>query len=346
MPPATMQAAVSRGPRRIEVDALSVPEPAHGEARIRIEACGICGSDLHLFGVGGLAPGLVPGHEFMGVVDALGEDVSNVSPGQRVAVEPFRTCGACAACRSGRGAICRDARLLGVHDPGGMAGFVSAPARRLFPVDANVPAAVAALAEPLSVSLHGIRRAGLCPGQRVLILGAGVVGLLTTLAARVLGAGEIWVSARHPHQAERAEALGAHRILSEAEAEPGALDALGRTRDVDVVVETVGGAANTLDAAAAAVRPGGAISVVGVFLGPVTLNTLPLLMKEATLAWSYCYEHGDDHADFADAVRILGEECDALRGLVSHQLPLADASRAFEVAGDRRAGALKVSLIP
>ena len=341
-----MQAAVSRGPRRIEIDTLPVPDPAPGEARIRIEACGICGSDLHLFAAGGLPPGQVPGHEMMGVVDALGEGVSNVRPGQRVAVEPFRTCGVCRSCRSGRGAICRDARLLGVHDPGGLAEFVTAPAARLFPVEDRVPSAVAALAEPLSVSIHGLHRAGFEPGSRVLVLGAGVVGLLSVLAARALGAGDVLVSARHPHQAERAEALGATRILSEAEAEPGALDALGREREIDLVVETVGGRANTLNAAGAAVRPGGAISVVGVFLEPVTLDAIPLLMKEATLAWSYCYEHGDERSDFADAVRILDEHLDAALSLVSHELPLAEVARAFDVAADRKAGALKVSLAP
>ena len=94
-----MQAAVSRGPGRIEIDSLPVPEPAAGEARVRVEACGICGSDLHLFGIGGLVPGLVPGHEFMGVVDAVGTGVTDVAAGQRVAVEPFRTCGTCAPCR-------------------------------------------------------------------------------------------------------------------------------------------------------------------------------------------------------------------------------------------------------
>ncbi len=341
-----MQAAVSKGPRRIEVDTVALPEPEPGDARIRIEACGICGSDLHLFGVGGLAPGLIPGHEFMGVVDAVGEGVANVAPGERVVVEPFRTCGTCRPCRSGQSAICRDARLLGVHAPGGMAGFTTAPAGRLFPIAASVPAPVAALAEPLSVSLHGIRRAGFEPGQRVLVLGAGVVGLLTAFAARALGAGEILVSARHPHQAERAEALGADRILSEAEAEPGALDALGRERDIDVVIETVGGTADTLNAAAAAIRPGGAISVVGVFMGPVTLNTIPLLLKENTLAWSYCYEHGEHGADFADAVRLLTEGTGAAREIVTHEVPLAEAPRAFELAADRQAGALKVSLQP
>jgi 2-desacetyl-2-hydroxyethyl bacteriochlorophyllide A dehydrogenase len=341
-----MHAAVARGPRRIEVDRMPVPDPGPGEVRVRIGACGICGSDLHLLEAGGLRPGLVPGHEMMGVVDALGPGVSGLEAGARVAVEPFRTCGACPACRAGRGNLCPDGRLLGVHAPGGLAEYAVAPAERLFAVPEDLPAPVAALAEPLAVSVHGLRRAAFSSGQRVLVLGAGAVGLLTVLAARALGAGEVWVSARHPHQARAAEAAGANRVLGEAEATPETLRSLGRSREVDVVVETVGGRADTLAAAGAAIRPGGTVSVLGLFLEPVSLDTIPLLMKEATLAWSYCYEHGDGGADFADAVSILDARREAAGRLVTHTVPLAEAPRAFSLAADRKAGAIKVSILP
>jgi len=172
------------------------------------------------------------------------------------------------------------------------------------------------------------------------------VGLLTVLAARALGAGEVIVTARHPHQAERAEALGADRVLREAEAEPMALAGLGDQREIDVVVETVGGAADTLNAAGVAVRPGGAVSVLGFFTSPVSLQTIPLMMKEVTLGFSYCYEHGDESADFADALAILDRERDAAATLVTHELPLADVEHAFRIAADRKSGAIKVALRP
>lgn len=342
----SMQAAVSSRPGRIAVESLPAPEPGPDEVRVRIEACGICGSDLHLLGLGGLPRGMPPGHEMMGVVESLGAGAAGVAVGQRVAIEPFRTCGTCALCRAGRGNLCREGQLLGVHAPGGLAELATAPARRAFPVADGLPAPVAALAEPLSVSLHGLRRVAFEPGQRVLVIGAGSVGLLTVLAARALGAGEVIVTARHPHQAERAEALGADRVLREAEAEPSALAALGQERDIDVVVETVGGTAQTIDVAGAAVRPGGAVSVIGFFTAPVTLNTIPLLMKEVTLGFSYCYEHGDEHADFADALAILDRQRDAAASLVTHELPLADVAHAFALAADRKSGAIKVALRP
>jgi len=341
-----MQAAISAGANRIGIESIPTPEPGPGDVLVRVEACGICGSDLHLLGLGGLPPGMPPGHEMMGTVAALGEGATGVAVGQRVAIEPFRTCGVCAVCRAGRGNLCREGKLLGIGGPGGLAEWVTAPARRAFAVAEGLAAPVAALAEPLSVALHGLRRVAFEPGQRVLVLGAGSVGLLTVLAARALGAGEVIVTARHPHQAERAEALGADRVLREAQAEPMALAALGAEHEIDVVVETVGGSADTLNAAGAAVRPGGAVSVLGFFTAPVRLQAIPLMMKEVTLGFSYCYEHGDEHADFADALAILDRQRDAAASLVTHELPLAEVEQAYRIAADRRSGAIKVTLRP
>jgi threonine dehydrogenase-like Zn-dependent dehydrogenase len=343
-----MRAVVVRGRNRVEVVRRPLPEPGPGEARVRVEACGICGSDLHLLGQGLFPTGQVPGHEPAGVVDALGPGAVGPPRGARVAVEPIRGCGGCATCRAGRYAVCRASRLAGLHLPGALAEYVVVPAENLFPVPSGLDPRLAALAEPMAVVVHALHRGGLASGQRVLVLGSGSVGLLAAAAAVRLGAGDVWVSARHPHQAERARALGAGRVLGEADASPEALDALGRAEDIDLVVETVGGQADTLRAAAAAVRPGGAISVVGVFWGNLTLDPMPLLLKEATVAWSYCY--GDDPergTDFAEAVDVIGAARDALGpALLTHTVPLDDAARGFALASDRRAGAVKVTLVP
>jgi threonine dehydrogenase-like Zn-dependent dehydrogenase len=341
-----MRAAVVLGRGAIAAGRVPVPEPGPGDVRVRVGACGICGSDLHLAGAGFFAPGAVPGHEFAGTVDALGEGVRGLALGDVVAVEPFRSCGACAACRAGRDPICREARLLGVHEAGGLAEWAVAPARRAFRAPAGLDVRCAALAEPTAVAVHGLARGGFTRGQRVLVLGAGSIGLLTVLAARTLGARDVWVTARHAHQAKLATELGATRVLDEAESDAATLDALGRREEVDLVVETVGGSADTLRLAGAALRPGGAVSVVGVFLGAVTLDALPLLLKEATLAWSYCYARGSERADFADALALLGDERERIARVLTHAVPLDDVATAFALAADRRAGAIKVSVIP
>jgi threonine dehydrogenase-like Zn-dependent dehydrogenase len=219
-------------------------------------------------------------------------------------------------------------------------------ARRAFPVPADLDPRVAALAEPTAVAVRGLRRGGFAPGQRVLVLGAGSVGLLAALAARALGAGEVWVSARHAAQAALAKEVGATRVLGEAEASPGELARAGRAAPFDLVLETAGGSADTLNAAAAAVRRGGSVAVLGMFLAPVRLDTLPLLLKEATLAWSYCYGRSDEPCDFAEATRLLAAERECAARLATHAVPLAEAERAFALAADRKAGTVKVSVIP
>jgi threonine dehydrogenase-like Zn-dependent dehydrogenase len=343
---ATMRAAVWGDGGALLPAELPRPEPGPGEVRVRVRACGICGSDLHLRSAGFVRPGLAPGHEFAGTIDALGEGVAGLAPGDAVAVEPLRSCGRCDVCRRGLDAICSRGELLGVHAHGGFAEYAVVSAERAFPVPADLDPRVAALAEPAAVMVRALQRGGCAAGERVLLLGAGSLGLLGILAARAQGAGEVWISARHPAQAALARDFGATRVLSEGEASPSELARATRDTPFDLVVETVGGAADTLNAAAAAVRPAGRVSVVGVFLAAVRLETLPLLLKEATVAWSYCYGRSDGRADFARATALLSGERERAARLATHAVPLAEASRAFELASDRKGGAIKVSVIP
>ncbi|MDX1650503.1 MAG: alcohol dehydrogenase catalytic domain-containing protein, partial [Myxococcota bacterium] len=228
MSPATMRAARVADGGALQVDRAALPEPAPGEVRVRVRACGICGSDLHLLGAGLLPPGRIPGHEFAGRVDAVGAGVRGVAEGARVAVEPFRSCGRCAECARGGDPLCREAALFGVHADGGLAEAVCVPAERCFASEAGLAPEVLALAEPLAVCVHGLRRGALAPGMRVLVLGAGSVGWLSVFAARALGAGEVWVSARHATQARAARDAGATRVLGEDEADAASLHRLGR----------------------------------------------------------------------------------------------------------------------
>jgi threonine dehydrogenase-like Zn-dependent dehydrogenase len=328
------------------VESRPIPEPGPGDALVRLEACGLCGTDLHLHHLGGWAEGHTPGHEMMGTVEALGEGASGPATGTRVAIEPLRACGRCPSCRSGQLNLCPQVRLFGIHLPGGFAEHIAVPAERLHPVPAGISAAIGALAEPLAVCVHGLRRGGLEAGQRVLVLGAGTIGLLGVLVARALGAHDVWISARHPHQAELARALGANRVLGEDEADPAKIGAAASDAPIDLVLETVGGSANTLLAGIAAVRPGGAISVLGLFDGAVSLPAFALLLKEGSLHWSNCYAQGPPRSDFADAVAILDAERDALAPLASRSFPLDEVDAAFALADDKRAGAVKVTLIP
>jgi threonine dehydrogenase-like Zn-dependent dehydrogenase len=264
-----------------------------------------------------------------------------------VTVEPVVGCGKCRHCAAGDYQICPGMRVHGFMLPGGFAEYANVPARGLFPVANDVPAAVAALGEPLAVSIHGLDRGRFEPGQRVLVLGAGTVGLVTLVVARALGAGEVWVSARYPHQADLANDLGAKRVLREEEARAESLDVLGREQDFDLVVETVGGSAETVRDACAAVRPGGSVSVLGVFNRSPTLEPFRMLLKECTLSWSNCYCHpSKDTADFARAAALIDTEREVLDRITTHQLPLERVADAFALADDKKSGAVKVTLQP
>jgi threonine dehydrogenase-like Zn-dependent dehydrogenase len=341
-----VRAAVVRGARDVRLERRARPEPGPGEARVRVSACGLCGSDLHLFGLGLYRPGVVPGHEVAGVVDALGPGAAGLSVGDAVAVEPLHSCGRCRFCEQGRDAICPEAAFYGVHRDGGMADFLVVPARRCFPVPRDLVPAVAALAEPTAVAMHGLRRGGFAAGQRVLVLGAGAIGLLVLLAARRLGAREVWISARHAHQAERARRFGAQRVLAESEASAEALAGMPAAERLDVCVETVGGHADTVRAGAAAVAPGGTVSVLGLFLRRVELDPFPLFSKEVTLAWSNCYEHARERAEFEDALALLDAERERVAEIATHPVPLDEVARAFALGADKKAGVLKVTVQP
>ena len=344
----TIRVAATQAGGGFAIEERPLPEPDAGEVRVRIEACGVCGSDLHLYNSGFMAPGSTPGHEFAGVIEALGAGVEGLREGQRVTVEPFATCGECEQCRSGQENICRQLEIFGIHVAGGFADCVVISARRCFSIDDELSPRLAAMTEPVAVALHGLERGGFEAGQRVLVLGSGMIGLASTLVARAIGAGEVWASARHAHQAHLASEMGAHRVLGEEEASKKALSRLARGgSDFDLVVETVGGSASTLSDACSAIKPGGSVSVLGLFMSSPEIDPHTLLMREGSLCWANCYARPQGkRPDFARAARIVEDERERLALLATHELPLAEMSRAFELASDRKAGAVKVSVVP
>jgi threonine dehydrogenase-like Zn-dependent dehydrogenase len=343
-----MRVAAAQAGGGFEVEERPLPEPAAGEVRVRVEACGVCGSDLHLYNAGFMAPGSTPGHELAGLVEALGTDVQGLREGQRVAVEPFATCGECEPCRSGQENICRQLQIFGIHRPGGFADCLVVPARRCFPIDDTLSPRLAAMTEPVAVAIHGLERGGFEAGQRVLVLGAGMIGLVSTLAARTLGAAEVWTSARHEHQARLAREMGAQRVLGEEEASGKALAKLAQGgSDFDLVVETVGGGANTIADACSAIKPGGRVSVLGIFMSSPVIDPVSLLMREGSLCWASCYARPvGKRPDFARAASLVEDERERLALLATHELPLSEIGRAFELASKRKSGAVKVSVIP
>jgi threonine dehydrogenase-like Zn-dependent dehydrogenase len=196
-----------------------------------------------------------------------------------------------------------------------------------------------ALAEPLAVAVHGVHIVSTRPGDRVLVLGSGTIGLMSVVAARFAGA-DVVATFRHDHQGEAASRMGASRIVRDR-------DIGGVEKDrFDVIIETVGGAAETLGEALSIVRPGGRISVLGLFTEPSRIHALALMLKEVTIVGGITYCRPGLHSDFETALAILQREGETLRSVVTHRFPLSDAARAFEVAADKSSLSLKVHVNP
>ena len=338
----------------IERADVAAPEPPPGWVRLRVVACGICGSDLHSWRrESPVDPEGIPGHE-IAAVPGESAGTLGLAADALVAVEPRSACGRCSWCRGGLRNLCPQGLLLGVSAPGGLAEQVLAPRESVHVVPPGVTPRLASLAEPLAVALRAVNRAALEPASRVLVLGAGTIGLLCGLLARER-AGIVAISVRHPQQAAAARALGLQAL------QPDELESWVGAEAPDVVLETVGGHAETLDAAVSCCRAGGRIVVLGLFTGYRAFDARSFLLKELQLLASNTYAadpsrgveaerkgRGSDNAasEFASAVAILPRLRAELSLLQTHEFPLGLVEEAFACAADKQSGAIKVTVVP
>ncbi len=338
-----MRALRCRGPGDLVLEEVERPQPGPGEVVVRVRHCGICGSDLHWYHGQMVVPAVCPGHEIAGEVADVGPGVSGLRAGDRVAVEGIVSCGTCRYCAAGTYHHCPTIGIVGMTVPGGFADYIKMPARHCFPTPAGVDFATAALSEPLGVAVHGVRIAGLKIGERVLVLGAGTIGLMAVVAARAGGAGEIVVTARRPQQRAAALALGADRVLDPDDAP--ALQALAQESPIDLVLETVGGEADTLETAVMACRPGGRVCVLGVYTKMPLFPALFVLVKELVVRGSMVYSRSGARADFEIVEDLLARRgAEIGRTVITHRFPLEAIGEAFRTAADKTTGSIKVTI--
>ena len=338
-----MRGALCRGPQTVVVEEIPRPTPGPEDVVVAVRSCGICGSDLHWYHGEMMVPQSCPGHEIAGEVAEVGTAVTTLHAGDRVALEGIASCGRCRYCQAGIYNYCPLIGIVGMTIPGGFADFIRLPARHCFPVPAGVAFATAALSEPLGVAVHGVRVAGLSLGQRVLVLGAGTIGIAAVLAARAGGAGEILVTARRPQQRAAAEAVGADRVFGDADEE--ALRDAALESPVDLVIETVGGAADTLDAAVALCRPGGTICVLGAFTKQPMFPALFVLAKELRIQGAMVYNRVGSRADFEIVQDMLARDAKRIgETFVTHRFGLPEIAEAFRTAADKTTGSIKVTI--
>lgn len=344
--PPTARSAVWVANNEIGILEVPVVEPGPGEILVRIRAAGICGSDLHAFHSEAPRqhlPGIGPGHELAGTVAALGPGVRGPAVGTRVAVFAGRTCMTCEFCRVGRLQLCRELRFSGVRYPGGMGEYFLAQAGLVYRVPDGMAWTVAALSEPCAISLHGLKRGGVARGQRVLVLGAGTIGLFAALVARDAGASRVGITARYAQQAAAARSLGVDDVFDPEDTGPGSAAGAGNW---DLVVETVGGRAPTLQQAINLTGRGGTIVLLGIHQAPQTITTTRIWLDELTIVGAWGYDDGGQHADYDDTLALLQKYHAVVEPLVTHTYPLEQAAEAFATSVDKRSGAIKVTVLP
>jgi 2-desacetyl-2-hydroxyethyl bacteriochlorophyllide A dehydrogenase len=325
-----MRAAVFRSDRgALSVESVADPTPGAGQVVIKVHRCGICGSDLHMAEGhgGGFADGAIPGHEVSGEVVALGASVTSVAIGDPVAVLPYLSCGDCAACRAGDPSGCHHARMFGSRGlGGGYAEYLLTNAIWCVKLPKSLSFEDGALVEPLAVSLRAARASGIKAGDRVLVMGAGAIGLAAAYWARQCGAGKVAISATSTRRENMAMAMGADAfIVPEQDRTPAQQAAAALGGPPDIVFECAG-VPGSLDTAVSAVRRRGMIVAPGFCWTPDTFTPMIAMVKEATLLFTCVY----DRREFEIAAEAMDNGNVEPRSMITDVVDLDAAPAAFQ----------------
>jgi L-iditol 2-dehydrogenase len=334
-----MQRALLSAIEHMEIEIVESREPGAGEARVAVQVCGICGSDLHMYRGDHpvLRPPLVMGHEFVGRVQDVGEGVTSLKPGDRVIGMGGRGCGTCEACQEGHYNWCEQLKVIGGHIPGALAEEIVLPADQYVTIPDWIPDDQAALIEVAAVAMHTIARYGDVAGKSSLVAGAGPVGLVLVRVAKALGAGPIVVSDISPTRRELAVTSGADLVIdprdSAAEDQVKAL----RERGLDVAFDCAGREESLLQALRLT-RRGAAVVLTAIFPQFCTIPMAQVQRAERQLIGVQMYQR----SDFDETIRLMEEGKLDLSGIVTHELPLAQTAEAFKMLESPDAAAGKV----
>lgn len=327
-------------PGKLVLDTCERPEPAPGEALVRIRRVGICGTDYHI--VRGTQPYLsyprVPGHELAGEIVAAG-DGSRWNVGDRVCIMPYHSCGACVACRQGKANCCTAISVLGVHKDGGLAEYLAIDERYLIAAE-GLSLDEIAMVEFLSIGRHAERRAGLRAGERVLVVGAGPIGMAVAFFAACAGAHVTVLDGNAARVALCVDRLGAAHgeVLGEDTAQR--LSALTGGDFFDAVFDATGNA-RAIEAGFAYVAHGGRYVLVSIVSADIAFSDPEFHKREMSLLGS----RNATHEDFADVIEVLRARAFPLDAVVSHTLPFAEVPEAIGRLMEPGAGVIKALVV-
>ncbi len=341
-----MEALVIHSAGDLRVEDVPTPEVGAQQLLVRVRCGGICGSDLHYYQHGGfgtvrIKEPMVLGHEVAGMIEAVGKDAGDFLPGERIAITPSRPCGTCRFCQQGLQNHCLDMRYYGSamrtpHVQGAFRQQIVVDTAQAYRLADGVSDGEGSMAEPLSVALHAVRRAGSLLGKHVLVTGCGPIGAMIVIAARHAGATSIVVTDVTSSPLRSARKVGADETFNVAE-QPDALSKFSADKGHFDVLFEASGNERALRGAFDVLRPRGVIVQVGLG-GEMNIPINTIVAKEFDLRGAFRF-----HEEFETAVALINKGLVDLKPLISATLPYRDASRAFALAADR-SQAMKVLL--
>jgi 2-desacetyl-2-hydroxyethyl bacteriochlorophyllide A dehydrogenase len=339
-----MRAVRFEGDGQIALREVERPSPGPFDLLIRVEACGICGTDRHIVkGEFGASPPVTLGHEFSGIVESVGSGVTRFRVGERITADPNHGCGLCAPCREGKVNLCENLQPLGVRRDGGFADYALVPEAQAHALPLSIPPLHGAFCEPLACCLHGVDLAGLKTGASVIVLGGGVIGMLVVQLARLAGATRVVLVTRQADKRALAQSIGAtatvdpsgddffRRLIGESGVLPGGADA----------VFECAGVPETVAQMLKLTKRGGTAVLLGV-LPPearVAIEPLDLLLREVRLQTSFLnpFTH-------ARAAELIASGTVKVEPLISRTITLEEASDAIRQPAPR--GEIRTLVVP
>ena len=334
-----MKAAFLYGPRDLRVERSAPPGARAQEAVVRVAVAGLCGTDHRIFtGDRTVAYPRVMGHEFVGVVEAVGDGVTHIGVGDRVAVEPNYSCGTCPLCREGNRNLCLSRTAIGIDVDGCFAELVRVPARCCWPAPAGIADEDLVLTEPLAVVVRAVERASVRAGETAAVVGVGTLGLLALQVLRARAARVLCIG-RTGRRFPLARELGAEAVHAASDGEPTSVArAFSGREGVDIVIETAG-TPEAVNHALEVVRPGGRIILTGLPHAPTAVSFFSVVRREVTITGSMIYQD-----EFAEAMRLVAAGRVRTAPLITHRVPLEQIARAF--AAHEEPAAIKVAVLP
>ena len=346
-----MKAAVFYSPRDIRIEEIEVPKLSEKEVLIKVKAAGICGSDLHYYkgeGSRELPSGTVLGHEFSGEVVAIGEEVTNIKVGNRVAVEPLIGCGKCLFCQIGKYHLCNQLRHIGFELKGAFAQYTKAPEKKAFKLPNNVSYEEAALLDCYAVSVHAIHRVKVEVNNIVVIFGGGPLGLTTLEVVKATGAKKVIVVDLSDNILQIAKNAGADIVINASKVDViKEINKVTNELGADIVFDCVGGMAPTFGQAIQVVRPGGTIGIIGVYSEFPQMNLRKAYTKEINIVFIWSYAKWGIFTEFEIALDMLAQGKLNATPLITHKFPLNEIRQAFTIAENKKDfSAVKVLITP